>query len=136
MERVPVLLWQVGFHVKKGILPLLDLGADLLNESKLLRTRSGLAPARTTDRDIPVHVFIFLFKGKQCYHKARAVKTHKSVTLCMSLLYSCCIIWLTMILFHCLVYATVGDFNQLIYKSAALFRHEVFQDITPHTDDD
>lgn len=41
-----------------------------------------------------------------------------------------------MILFHCLVYAIVGYFNQLIYKSAALFRHEVFQDVTPHTDDD
>lgn len=46
-ERVPVLLGQVCLHVEEGILPLLDLGADLLDESKLFGTRSGLAPART-----------------------------------------------------------------------------------------
>lgn len=65
VEHIPIPLGQVGFHVKEDILPLLDLAADLLNESKLLRTRSGLAPARTQKQDIPVHVFIsFLFEGK------------------------------------------------------------------------
>lgn len=60
-KHVPVLLWQVGFHVEEGILPLLDLAADLLNESKLFRTRSGLAPARTQKQDIPGHVFTSFF---------------------------------------------------------------------------
>lgn len=65
MKHVPVLLRQVGFHVEEGILPLLDLGADLLNESKLFRTRSGLAPATTQKQDMPVHASTsFLLKGK------------------------------------------------------------------------
>lgn len=64
-ERVPVPFGQVGFHVKEDILPLLDLAADLLNDSKLLRTRSGLAPARIQKQDIPVRVFTsFLSEGK------------------------------------------------------------------------
>lgn len=64
-EHIPIPLGQVGFHVKEDILPLLDLAADLLNESKLLRTRSGLAPARAQKQDIPVCVFTsFLLEGK------------------------------------------------------------------------
>lgn len=43
-QRLPILLGQVGLHVKEDILPLLDVGAHLLNELRLLPTGMALVP--------------------------------------------------------------------------------------------
>lgn len=43
-QLLPVLLGQVGLHVKEDILPLLDVGAQLLNELCLLPTGVALVP--------------------------------------------------------------------------------------------
>lgn len=43
-QFLPVLLGQVGLHVKENILPLLDVGADLLNELCLPMTGVALVP--------------------------------------------------------------------------------------------
>lgn len=40
----PVLLGQVGLHVEEDVLPLLDVGAHLLNELRLLPTGMALVP--------------------------------------------------------------------------------------------
>ena len=43
-QLLPVLLRQVGLHVKEDVLPLLDAGAQLLNELCLLPTGMALVP--------------------------------------------------------------------------------------------
>lgn len=43
-QLLPILLGQVGLHVKEDILPLLDVGAHLLNELCLLPTGMALVP--------------------------------------------------------------------------------------------
>ena len=43
-QLLPILLGQVGLHVKEDVLPLLDVGAHLLNELCLLPTGMALVP--------------------------------------------------------------------------------------------
>ena len=43
-QLLPVLLGQVGLHVKEEVLPLLDAGVDLLNQLCLLLTGMALVP--------------------------------------------------------------------------------------------
>lgn len=121
-KHLPVLLWQVGFHVKEGILPLFDLGADLLYESKFFRSSSGLAPAKTQKQDPPLCIFTsFLFKGKGLCHKVHAVKK-LTVNLCHCALLSCfstATSGLALILFRCLFCVIVSYFTCLVYKPAS-----------------
>lgn len=121
-KHLPVLLWQVGFHVKEGILPLFDLGADLLYESKFFRSSSGLAPAKTQKQDLPLYIFTsFLFKGKGLCQKVHAGK-QLTVNLCHCALLSCFSIatfGLALILFRCLFCVIVGYFTCLVYKPAS-----------------
>lgn len=43
-QLLPVLLGQVGLHVKEDVLPLLDGGIYLLNQLRLLQTGPALVP--------------------------------------------------------------------------------------------
>lgn len=50
-KHIPVLLWQIGFHVKEGILLLFDLAAYLIHGLQFFSAPGTLASAELQNRD-------------------------------------------------------------------------------------